>query len=132
MISFITWICVALSILGLYIFFSQKFKAKVQEENKKLEQRQSEISRELSLIDSKKKEYEEDFKEISLILKGKVNYINEFHDETLAIIDNDKISKQELVNQNDFLKKQNTKLKTDLHNARQRSKRLAKNTVNTV
>jgi hypothetical protein len=132
MIVFIVWVCFMLSLLGLHLHLSQKLNTKMQEENKKLTQHQSKISHESNLIDLKKKDHEEDFQNKIFIIEEKNIYLNKFHKEVLAIVDNNKLSKQELVNQNDFLTKKITKLKTDLHNARQRSKRLAKITINTV
>jgi hypothetical protein len=129
---FIEWVCPALFMIFLYTFLIKKYYKKTEEDKTELEDQRRETVRMSNYLDTKQEDLENSLKNNIHLIKNIMIFLNQLNHLTHEIIDSEIISKQELVNQNEFLKKKITKLKSDLHNARQRSKRLAKNTVDTV
>ena len=132
MSEFILWFVILVILIIAYNHLSYKLEVKTKSDKEILDKKEREITNQSHVLDLKKSDYEVDFKEKLEIIKREKYRLDQFHQETLSMIEKNKISNQVLINHNKFLKERIVKLENELHHARQKSQRLAKIAKNKV
>jgi predicted nucleic acid-binding Zn-ribbon protein len=128
MITFFILVLVIATISTWGYFVSNDLKMQSQQ----LDRQKIDLKNEIQDIESKKKKFAEDYDRQHSYIEFEKHDISQVFQKALSIRDetDKKIESSEI--QMNHLKKHIRKLQTELDNARQKSKRLAKNARNTV
>jgi hypothetical protein len=132
MSEFILWFLVLVILILTYNYLSYKLDVKTKSEKGILDKKEREIQNQSHVLDLKKADFDIDFKEKLAIIQREKYHLDKFHQETLSMIEKNKIENQDLINHNLILKQHIVKLENELHHARQKSQRLAKIAKNKV
>lgn len=132
MSQFILWFLALVTLIIVYNYLSYKLDVKTKSDKEILNKKEREIQNQSHVLDLKKADHDIDFKEKLARVEREKYHSDKFHQETLSLIEKNKIANQDLINHNKFLKQRIVKLENELHHARQKSQRLAKIAKNKV